>query len=148
MRVIKSSCPALEEELVGLFEASGSVNSHYAVVFGVVCCWLGIARDVAAALFMKIFLRDLVSAAVRLNIIGPMEGTALQFQYKDLTVALMQRVLSSAATAASAAAAAAATHESDASPLFVGGIEPQQVAPILEVAQGRHDLLYTRLFNS
>ena len=69
-------------------------------------------------------LRDMLSAGVRLNLIGPLRAGAVQAE-----LGMMIPRLSAA----------------------VKHIEPgtaHQVAPLLEIMAAAHDRLYTRMFNS
>src|SRR6266545_7946348 len=53
---------------------------HLAPVFGAVTRSLGISCDESLRLFVFTHLRSVLAAAVRLNIVGPMDGQAIQFQ--------------------------------------------------------------------
>ena len=64
--------------------------------------------------------RDVTSAAVRLDLLGPIEGASMLHGLRDL----MQEL-------------AAEPHE-----------QSWQIDPILDVIQGTHDSLYSRLFLS
>ena len=54
--------------------------AHLSPVFGAVTSSLGISKDESIRLFVFMHLRSALAAAVRLNIVGPMEGQAIQFQ--------------------------------------------------------------------
>jgi len=97
---------------------------HFAPVVGAVTRVLGVSRSGAARLFLFQHLRGLVAAAVRLGIVGPMEGQSLQYRLAPR----MQSVLS----------------ECENLPFS----EVAQTAPLLEVWQGGQDRLYSRLFQS
>ncbi len=97
---------------------------HLPVVFGVVCRLVQIPIGQAASLYLFIALRGCVSAAVRLGIVGPMEGQAIQ-----------ARLLPTAQTWAEAA---------------LGGNcdDAAQTAPLSDMLLASHDRLYSRLFQS
>lgn len=109
-------------EGAGVVVASG----HFPVAWGVVCRALGIAREEAGFLFLLAHVKGVLSAAVRLSLIGPYHA---------------QAVLASEETRKSLEAA-----------LEVGkGIRVEmagQTVPTFDVYQGRHELLYSRVFNS
>jgi urease accessory protein len=98
--------------------------AHLAPAFGRIAKELGIAPRDAARLFVFMHLRSVVAAAVRLNIVGPMAGQAIQFQYGDEAEAVVDRGLS----------------------LTLADIA--QTAPLLDLWQGAQDRLYSRLFQS
>jgi urease accessory protein len=75
-------------------------------------------------LFFFLHLRGLVAAAIRLGIVGPMEGQALQHRLS----AVAEEVLAQCGK------------------LTIG--EAAQTAPLLEIWQGTQDRLYSRLFQS
>ena len=98
--------------------------AHLPPVFGAVTRSLGVARDEAIRLFVFMHLRSAIAAAVRLNIVGPMEGQAIQFQLSGQAGAVAQR-------------GGALTLDDLA-----------QTAPLLDLWQGAQDRLYSRLFHS
>jgi urease accessory protein len=93
-------------------------------VFGTVTQWLNVPHDTAVRLFVFTHLRSVIAAAVRLNIVGPMEGQAIQFQLGEQAEAV-------------AIHGAALTLDDLA-----------QTAPLLDLWQGAQDRLYSRLFQS
>jgi urease accessory protein len=97
---------------------------HVAPVFGRVTALLGLDAHPAARLFVFTQLRGWISAAVRLNIVGPMEGQMIQHQLAE---------------AAEAAAMQFGKVPSDGA---------AQTAPLLDLWQGTQDRLYSRLFQS
>lgn len=97
---------------------------HFAPVFGVLARELGLSAESALRVFLFLQLRGLVSAAVRLGVVGPLEAQA------------MQREL--------APAAEAAVREAEAFTLD----DLAQTAPLLDLWQGAQDRLYSRLFQS
>ena len=108
-------------------EAGGTpalLYAHLAPVFGSVMRRLEVPRDTALRLFVFNHLRGLVAAAVRLNIVGPMEGQAIQHQL-------------------SAQVEAVARH---GAVLTLDDIA--QTAPLLDLWQGAQDRLYSRLFQT
>jgi urease accessory protein len=103
---------------------AGLECGHWAPVFGAVARRLGLDEETAARLFLHHHVRGLLAAAVRLNIIGPMEGQAMQFR-------LAPRL--------SAVARESAGRSVE---------DLAQTAPLLEIWQAAQDRLYSRLFQS
>jgi urease accessory protein len=97
---------------------------HFAPVFGASLRRLHAAKDTTARLFFFSHLRGLLAAAVRLNIIGPMEAQ------------MLQRRLAPVAEKTIAQCGALTLDEL------------AQTSPLLDVWQGAHDRLYSRLFQS
>jgi urease accessory protein len=97
---------------------------HLAPVFGATARALGLERSRAARLFFFLHLRGLIGAAIRLGIVGPMEGQALQHRLASVAGEILAQC--DALTVAAAA----------------------QTAPLLEIWQGTQDRLYSRLFQS
>lgn len=97
---------------------------HLAPTLGWVLGRMGIAEVSAARLFLFLQLRGWVGAAIRLGIVGPLEGQGIQRQL-------------------------GATLE--AARLVGMELRPEQAfqtAPLLELSQTQHDRLYSRLFQS
>lgn len=105
-------------------ESEPPAFAHHAPVFGVITNVLNIPQVEAVRLFVFTHLRGAIAAAVRLNIVGPMEGQTIQFELsqaaEDIVEQGCQRTLDDLA----------------------------QTAPLLEIWQGAQDRLYSRLFQS
>jgi len=97
---------------------------HFAPAFGAVARSLGLARSCAGRMFFFQHLRGLIAAAIRLGIVGPMEGQALQHRLSPAAHEILAQC--------------------DALPVA----EAAQTAPLLEIWQGMQDRLYSRLFQS
>jgi urease accessory protein len=97
---------------------------HFAPVFGATTRALGVPRETTSRLFFFNHLRGLLAAAVRLNIVGSMAG---------------QRIQHGLATRAEEILEQCAALDLD---------DLAQTAPLLDVWQGAHDRLYSRLFQS
>jgi urease accessory protein len=98
--------------------------AHLPVVFGAVTRLLDVPRATTLRIFLYTSARDLISAAVRLNIVGALEAQSIQFELIEFTERL--------------AAHCESLRSRDAT----------QTASVLELLQGTHDRLYTRLFQS
>ena len=85
-------------------------------------------------------MRDALSAATRLNLIGPLEAAAS-----------MRRCSHRCDEMATAAASSAAALRADASKDFAVAAAVSRAAntsPLTDLIQGGHDALYSRLFSS
>lgn len=110
-------------ELAPLTAARGPC-SHHAPVYGASLSLLGLDRDEALTLYLFGQARGVLSAAVRLGLVGPHEAQA-QLDALAPTLAL-------------------ALAEAQRCPLD----EAAMPFPLLELRQGLHDTLYARLFLS
>jgi len=97
---------------------------HLPPVFGFAMNMLGVSAGTTRRLYVYQHLRGVIAAAVRLNLVGPMEGQ------------MIQREMSSDAEAV------AMTAEG------LGLDDLAQTAPLLDLWQGTQDRLYSRLFQS
>lgn len=111
---------ACERVRAALLESPG----HLPIAFGAGARALGLPMDTALRLYLFGTLRGLVSAGVRLNALGPLGAQELQ---AGLAPALERLALEARRWTLEDAA---------------------QTAPLLEVAQGLQDRLYSRLFQS
>ena len=98
--------------------------AHFAPIFGASLRRLEISRETTARMFFFNQLRSVLAAAVRLNIIGPMEAQMLQ----QRTAAKAEEVLTRC------------------SKLTLDDLA--QTSPLLDLWQGAQDRLYSRLFQS
>lgn len=103
---------------------AGQQPMHLAPIFGAVCGALDVEAQRTARLFLFLNLRGLVSAAVRLGIVGPMEGQNLQWRLTPRAEVLVDVGMQ------------------------IGVTDAAQTAPLLDLMQGTQDRLYSRLFQS
>lgn len=102
------------------------VAAHLAPLFGCVARVLGLTLPQAAYVFMLGHVKALVSAAVRANLVGPYAA---------------QRMLASKGV--QEMIADAVDREWDTQPEDAG-----QAVPVMDLWVGRHEMLYSRIFNS
>jgi urease accessory protein len=102
----------------------GGLFGHLAPALGAVLGNLGFGRRQAAGLLLFMTLRGVISAAVRLGIIGPLEGQRIEFELGPEARALADK-----------------SRDLTTDDLF-------QTSPLIEVFGGTHDRLYSRLFRS
>jgi urease accessory protein len=97
---------------------------HLAPVFGCAMNLLGVDVETTRRLFVFQHLRGVVAAAVRLNLVGPMEGQVIQFEMATDAESVVMT----------------------ADGLCLNDLA--QTAPLLDLWQGTQDRLYSRLFQS
>ncbi|MBX3747625.1 MAG: urease accessory protein UreF [Verrucomicrobiae bacterium] len=97
---------------------------HLAPVFGWIAHRLGLSAAQTVRVFLFLHLRGLVSASVRLGIVGPLEAQSIQGRLAPLAESLAR----------------------DGAPFGLDDLA--QTAPLLEIWQAAHDRLYSRLFQS
>ncbi|MBC7785778.1 MAG: urease accessory protein UreF [Burkholderiales bacterium] len=102
----------------------GTAFGHWAVYFGLVARELGLTRIETAAALLYIQTRGILSAAVRLNVIGPLESQRIQIRLGTSQAELVETAVRTAMDDAA------------------------QTAPIMDLIQSQHDRLYSRLFVS
>jgi urease accessory protein len=101
-------------------------NGHFAPLWGAVCLAMGIDLPLSAYIFMLNHAKALLSAAVRASVMGPYQAQSL-LASNDLREMITKRI----------------EREWETKPEYAG-----QVAPVLDLWVGRHELLYSRIFNS
>ncbi|KAJ1891998.1 hypothetical protein LPJ66_006609 [Kickxella alabastrina] len=112
----------------------GEVRAHWATVFGFVCVALGISCAHTQQLFMFQFVRQVFSAAIRLNLVGPLRAQMLSCDMQRLVSSLLEHH------------AHRRVELDSIEDLF--GESVVYTEPVLELYQGMHDRLYSRIFNS
>ncbi|KAF5751641.1 urease accessory protein UreF [Tripterygium wilfordii] len=97
---------------------------HHALVFGLICGLVGMDTETSQRAFMFITMRDAISAATRLNLVGPLGAAVLQHQVsivaETILIKWMNRPVEDAC----------------------------QTAPLLDTVQGCHSYLFSRMFCS
>ena len=124
LRLLEGLYPEGAVGAVSRFFRQRALPLHFAPVFGRGLASLGWDGDTARRLFLFQVVRDQLSAAVRLGAVGPMAGNRLQLRlYRRC------RLL----------------HEANRGRHWMHACRG---APLIDLAQLRHDRLYTRLFQS
>ncbi|KAI7895913.1 uncharacterized protein EV154DRAFT_298753 [Mucor mucedo] len=100
------------------------VDGHFAICYGLICRYLNVDLENTLHLWLYLFTRTIFSSAVRLNVVGPYEAQRLLLNSRQSIEEIIQR-----------------TKE-------MGMEDCCQTNPLLDVCQGMHDRLYSRLFNS
>ncbi|KAE8155874.1 hypothetical protein BDV40DRAFT_293978 [Aspergillus tamarii] len=101
-------------------------KGHFAPLWGIVCLAMGMDARQTAYVFVLNHAKAVLSAAVRASVMGPYQAQAI-LASRDLQDMIMKRI----------------DREWD-TPVEDAG----QVVPPLDLWVGRHELLYSRIFNS
>uniref|UniRef100_A0A1J3EXL7 Urease accessory protein F n=1 Tax=Noccaea caerulescens TaxID=107243 RepID=A0A1J3EXL7_NOCCA len=101
-----------------------NVCFHHAPIFGLICGLLGMDPESSQRAYLFITLRDVVSAATRLNLVGPMGASVMQHRIALVAETVLERWMDREAS------------------------EACQTSPLLDVVQGCHGYLFSRLFCS
>ena len=138
LRVVKDAFVEHKHILRALYdEIDGTrLMGHYAPVFGLICGVLKMSRHLTPLLFLRSIVRDLVSSATRLSIVGPLEGARVQVEMINTTLNMLK---------ANRVAEDDIVHNQQVETRY---LESCQSSSILDILQSKHDILYTRLFNS
>lgn len=104
--------------------SSGVVSFHHAPMFGVICGLLGLDSATSQRAYMFITMRDVISAATRLNLVGPLGAAVLQHQIAPVAEAILNRWKDRPVE------------------------EACQTVALLDIVQGCHAYLFSRLFCS
>uniref|UniRef100_A0A5B6ZL99 Putative urease accessory protein F n=1 Tax=Davidia involucrata TaxID=16924 RepID=A0A5B6ZL99_DAVIN len=103
---------------------TGNVSFHHAPIFGLICGLLGLDNETSQRAYMFITMRDVISAATRLNLVGPLGAAVMQHQIalvaEEMSTKWMDRKVEEAC----------------------------QTAPLLDTVQGCHGYLFSKLFCS
>ncbi|KAI8893912.1 hypothetical protein BC833DRAFT_556465 [Globomyces pollinis-pini] len=116
---------------------------HLAICFTVACYSLGLDCGKVEFLFLFLHVRAVVSSAIRMSLIGPYEGQQVIFDSKSKVGTILKLVNNKLLKPI--------LPETDLEALLMGeGVEELAVStsPLLDIVQGSHDRLYTRIFNS
>lgn len=123
-------------------EQGEKMRGHHPVIFGAICAALQVGMSKAIQLFMRCLVRDLVCCAVKLGMIGPLEGGNLQLDLSGSVVQMMADLEGVEEGSGDDDRYSAAFDG-----LFVSKM-PTSITPLMDHIQARHDALYSRLFNS
>jgi urease accessory protein len=121
----------LKKRILLLDQELSDFSGHAATCFGAVCGMLNIDNETCSSMFLYTTARDMVNAAVRMNLIGPLEGMQVT---NELCTSIMELVKTQLIPSLN-----------DGS---LDTLSSHQVCPLVEVLANAHDRLYTRLFNS
>ena len=109
------------------------VCGHAATCFGAVCGLLGVDLKTSSSMFLYSTTRDMINAAVRMNLVGPLQaGGIVNRICSHLDQFLDQAIVD---------------HRLDGETVL-HPLSSHQISPLVEILANAHDRLYTRLFNS
>ncbi|KAF2718336.1 urease accessory protein UreF [Polychaeton citri CBS 116435] len=117
---------AVDMKTSGTDDFGLQLNAHFPPLFGTVCKALGLSEEYTAYLFLLNHAKALLSAAVRASVMGPYQSHAFLASTK-LQTSIRECV---SFTSTKQAEDAAVT------------------VPLMDLWMGRHELLYSRIFNS
>uniref|UniRef100_A0A0A9F9G9 Urease accessory protein F n=1 Tax=Arundo donax TaxID=35708 RepID=A0A0A9F9G9_ARUDO len=112
------------QDLRQTFLGSKSVSFHHAPIFGLICGLVGFDSETVQHAYMFVTMRDMISAATRLNLIGPMAASVLQHQVAPGAERMVQKWRDR------------------------NVVEASQTTPLLDALQGCHAYMFSRLFCS
>ncbi|XP_062223995.1 urease accessory protein F-like [Phragmites australis] len=112
------------QDLRQAFLGSKTVSFHHAPIFGLICGLVGFDGETAQRAYMFVTMRDVISAATRLNLIGPLAASVLQHQIAPDAERMVQK-----------------WRDRDVA-------DASQTAPLLDALQGCHAYMFSRLFCS
>lgn len=121
--VVFSEIPSLKT-MRETFLRTGAVSFHHAPIFGLICGLLGWDSTVSQRAYLFITMRDVISAATRLNLVGPLGAAMLQHQLEFVAEDILKKWMNRPVE------------------------EACQSVPLLETVQGCHTYLFSRLFCS
>ena len=101
----------------------------------------------AARIFCYLTLRDTLSAATRLNLVGPLAAGAAVRRCVASAEARAAEALAACVRAAEALAAAEAPHHARAALLAMTS-RAASSSPLVDIVHAGHDALFSRLFNT
>jgi len=117
---------ARDLKLTALSPQELTVNGHLAPLWGVICLALGLNLEEAGYLFLLNHTKAVVSAAVRASVMGPYMAQSILAgrELQDLIRHSLEKVW------------------------FLQPEDAGQVVPSMDLWVGRHEVLYSRIFNS
>ena len=149
---------AMKRRVLRVDASLANCTGHAATCFGAVCGLLGIDEETCASMFLYTCARDMVNAAIRMNLIGPLEGGYVTNQLCQAIEDLIKTQLVPHLRLPLTLDVSTSTSESAQIPTATPVSHPymnimdissaHQVCPLLEILSNAHDRLYTRLFNS
>ncbi|KAF4337176.1 urease accessory [Fusarium beomiforme] len=134
-RSFRASCPDVDESPLRNYatllrrESQNElplVSAHLAPLFGAICALVGLDLRQTAYVFMLSHVKALISAAVRASVFGPYQAQ------KVLAGQQVQKMIDDM------------IHQEWNTPIEEAG----QTVPIMDLWIGRHETLYSRIFNS
>lgn len=127
-RASKSFNAASKPAVLGFSTIVSSPNSHFGPLYGVVCAVVALSLDQCLYSFLLSHARMVLSAAIRASVLGPYQSQAI----------LAGNMLRGKLEGLIRDDLALRTPPEDAA----------QIVPMLDLWAGRHEIVYSRIFNS
>ncbi|CAM9519465.1 unnamed protein product [Discosporangium mesarthrocarpum] len=135
---------------------ASSAYGHYAPAFGVVCRGLGLGEATSCRAFLFMAARDILSAATRLSLIGPLQSGQILHGLADYveTLIMLQERPGAGRGRLEDRACQVGFPDPDPNPtpnpnaIRAWSLILTKVDPLMEIIQGNHEQLYSRMFNS
>ncbi|CAH1775968.1 unnamed protein product [Owenia fusiformis] len=92
--MLDTTYKATELHLLGSIQAlidENKLEGHHPVMFGYICSVLGVGKQEVIEMYMFGVLRCIVASAVRLSIIGPLQGQNIQYKLQQLVPSILKR---------------------------------------------------------
>ncbi|KAK8526080.1 hypothetical protein V6N12_020561 [Hibiscus sabdariffa] len=127
MRVTASvftQLPSLKSMRDVSIASPGVVSFHHAPVFGLICGLFGMDSGTSQRAYLFMTMRDVISAATRLDLVGPMGAAVLRHRIAPLAEDMFKKWMDRPVE------------------------DANQTAPLLDTIQGCHSYLFSRLFCS
>lgn len=124
LKLLATFYPEAQLESIANWFAAQEIPPHFTLVFALALQRVGFELQEVQAMYLHMLLRDQLSAAIRLGLLGPLEGHRLQHDF----YAVFEHIL---------AAQAAKGHGQASRSAFV-----------LEMAQVLHEDIYSKLFQN
>ena len=124
LKLLATFYPAANLEALGADLARQALPAHFVPLFGLTLARVGFATADLQTAYLHLALRDQLSAAIRLGLLGPMAGHRLQHDFYGIFEELLAGAASRPYT------------------------EATRCTALLDVAQMLHDAIYSRLFQN
>ncbi|KAJ3378518.1 hypothetical protein HDU92_007354 [Lobulomyces angularis] len=128
------------------------VSSHLPIAFALACIFLDISLKNCIDLQLFLHTRQIISSAIRLNLIGPYRGQKLILDFNNYCCTIIDNFLQLNYQVSSLDLIDKSkfldTKNLDDSIMFNNNVQYYQTSPLQDIIQGTHDRLYSRLFNS
>jgi len=124
LHIMQSVYPEHPFEEISRWLEAEKLVPHFAPTFGLTAGLLDLSRRHAASAYLYITVRDQISAAVRLGLLGPRDAQRALRQALDRVDGVVEQVIE------------------------MQYHEAYKIASVLEIAQARHQSLYSRLFQN
>ena len=120
---------------------------HLVICFALLCRGLELDIKETIHLFLFMHVRSLISSAIRLGVIGPYRGQELLLEYQAQVERLVESCMQLAESSMNINSLSK-TSTNDTFNLDNIYMLGWATNPLLDILQGGHDRLYSRLFNS